>query len=112
MAVNLNNLPSRKAKCGEVSNKTWVYVFLIIAGKTSFYFTFLGNGYLNREELKTILLSGLEESKLRLNDQQVDELMEVFFEEVNAKHEGYIGLEEFKNFLLKYPEVAVNLSVR
>ena len=62
--------------------------------------------------MKTILLSGLEESKMRLNDQQVDELMEVFFEEVNSKNEGLIGLEEFKNFLLKYPEVAENLSVR
>ena len=62
--------------------------------------------------MKTILLSGLEESKLRLNDQQVDELMEVFFEEVNSKHEGLIGLEEFKSFLLKYPGVAENLSVR
>ena len=76
------------------------------------YLIYLGNGYLNREEMKTILLSGLEESKMRLNDQQVDELMEVFFEEVNSKNEGLIGLEEFKNFLLKYPEVAENLSVR
>ena len=75
-------------------------------------FCYSGNGYLNRDEMKTILLSGLEESKMRLNDQQVDELMEVFFEEVNSKHEGVIGLEEFKNFLLKYPEVAENLSVR
>lgn len=71
-----------------------------------------GNGYLNREEMKTILLSGMKESKLRLDDQQVDELMEVIFEEVSSKYEGLIGLEEFKNFLLKYPGVAENLSVR
>ena len=85
-----------------------------VADKLTFLFRVYdldGNGYLNREEMKTILLSGLEESKMRLNDQQVDELMEVFFEEVNSKHEGLIGLEEFKNFLLKYPEVAENLSV-
>ena len=62
--------------------------------------------------MKTILLSGLEESKLKLDDQQVDELMEVFFEEVDPENEGLIGLDEFKAFLLKYPGVAENLSVR
>lgn len=62
--------------------------------------------------MKTILLSGLEESKLRLNDQQVDELMEVFFEEVQSERAGVIDLQEFKNFLSKYPALAENLSVR
>ncbi|XP_046849727.1 NADPH oxidase 5-like [Xenia sp. Carnegie-2017] len=85
-----------------------------VADKLTFLFRVYdldGNGYLNREEMKTILLSGMKESKLRLDDQQVDELMEVIFEEVSSKYEGLIGLEEFKNFLLKYPGVAENLSV-
>lgn len=67
---------------------------------------------MNKEEIKKVLLSGMEESKLRLDDQQVDELMEVFFEEVDLGNEGSIGLEEFKAFLLKYPGVVENLSVR
>lgn len=54
----------------------------------------------------------MEESKLRLDDQQVEELMEVFFQEVDIENDGQIGLEEFKAFLLKYPEVVENLSVR
>ena len=59
--------------------------------------------------MKTVLLSGLEESKLKLDDQQVDELMEVFLDEMDSEREGLIGLEEFKAFLLKYPEIAENL---
>ena len=62
--------------------------------------------------MKTILLSGLEESKLKLDDQQVDELMEIFFEEIESEKVGLIGLDEFKSFLSKYPGVAENLSVR
>ena len=72
----------------------------------------IGNGYLNDEEMKTVLLSGLEESKLKLDDQQVDELMEVFLDEIDFERGGLIGLEEFKAFLLKYPEIAENLSLR
>ena len=67
---------------------------------------------MNKEEIKKVLLSGMEESKLRLDDQQVEELMEVFFQEVDIENDGQIGLEEFKAFLLKYPEVVENLSVR
>lgn len=72
----------------------------------------IGDGYLNNEEAKTVLLSGLEESKLKLDDQQVDELMEVFLDEIDFERGGLIGLEEFKAFLLKYPEIAENLSFR
>ena len=62
--------------------------------------------------MKTVLLSGLEESKLKLDDQQVDELMEVFLDEMDSEREGLIGLDVFKAFLLKYPEIAENLSLR
>ena len=72
----------------------------------------IGDGYLNNEEAKTVLLSGLEESKLKLDDQQVDELMEVFLDEMDSEREGLIGLDVFKAFLLKYPEIAENLSLR
>lgn len=54
----------------------------------------------------------MEESKLKLDDQQIDELMEVFFEEIESGNEGLIGFEDFKAFLLKYPGIADNLSIR
>lgn len=73
---------------------------------------FLGNGYLSRDEMRTVLTSCLEESKLKLDGSQIDELMEVFFEEVESENRGEISLEEFKAFLLKYPGVSENLSIR
>lgn len=71
-----------------------------------------GNGYLSAEEMRTVLTSCLEESKLKFDDQQVDELMEVFFEEIETNAEGEIGLDQFKSFLSKYPGVSENLSIR
>jgi hypothetical protein len=54
----------------------------------------------------------MEESKLKLSDQQLDELMDVFFEAMETNHKGEIGLDQFKAFLSEYPEVAENLSIR
>ena len=54
----------------------------------------------------------MEESKLKLGNQQIDELMEVLFEEIEINENGEIGLEEFKTFLSEYPGVAENLSIR
>lgn len=62
--------------------------------------------------MRTVLKSCMQESKLKLDDQQFDELMEVFFDEMETDEEGKIGLEQFKSFLLEYPGVAENLSIR
>ena len=62
--------------------------------------------------METVLKSCIEESKLKLDDQQVDELMAVLFEEVETEREGQISLQEFTSFLLKYPGVAENRSKR
>lgn len=62
--------------------------------------------------MRTVLESCLEESKLKLDEQQVEELMEVFFEEMRTDDNDQISLEQFKAFLSKYPGVAENLSIR
>ena len=76
------------------------------------FFLCVGNGYLNEEEVRTVLKSCMEESKLKLGNQQIDELMEVLFEEIETNENGEIGLEEFKTFLSDYPGVTENLSIR
>ncbi|CAB3980388.1 NADPH oxidase 5 isoform X1, partial [Paramuricea clavata] len=70
-----------------------------------------GNGYLSGDEMRTVLKSCMEESKLKLGDQQLDELMDVFFEEMETNNKGEIGLDQFKAFLSEYPGVAENLSI-
>ena len=62
--------------------------------------------------MRTVLESCLEESRLKLDEQQVEELMEVFFEEMRTDDNDQISLEQFKAFLSKYPGVAENLSIR
>ena len=71
-----------------------------------------GNGYLSEDEMRTVLKSCMEESKLKFDDQQINELMEVFFDEIERNDKGEIGLEQFKAFLSEYPGVAENLSIR
>ena len=67
---------------------------------------------MSEDEIRTVLKSCMEESKLKLDDQQVDELMEVLFEEIETNHKGEIGLDQFKAFLSEYPGVAEHLSIR
>jgi Ca2+-binding EF-hand superfamily protein len=62
--------------------------------------------------MRTVFKSCMEESKLKLGDQQLDELMDVFFEEMETNNKGEIGLDQFKAFLSEYPGVAENLSIR
>lgn len=59
-----------------------------------------------------MILSCVEESKLKLDDQQIDELLEVLFEGMDTDNSGEIGLDEFKTFLANYPDIAENLSIR
>ena len=67
---------------------------------------------MSEDEMRTVLKSCMEESKLKFDDQQINELMEVFFDEIERNDEGEIGLEQFKAFLSEYPGVAENLSIR
>ncbi|CAB3992535.1 NADPH oxidase 5, partial [Paramuricea clavata] len=85
-----------------------------VADKLTFLFRVYdidGNGYLSEDEMRTVLKSCMEESKLKLDDQQVDELMEVLFEEIETNHKGEIGLDQFKAFLSKHPGVTEHLSI-
>ncbi|CAB3988696.1 NADPH oxidase 5, partial [Paramuricea clavata] len=86
-----------------------------VADKLTFLFRVYdidGNGYLSEDEMRTVLTSCMEESKLKFDEQQVDELMEVLFEEIETNHKGEIGLEQFKAFLSKHPGVTEHLSIR
>lgn len=63
------------------------------------------------EEIKIVLKSCVEESKIKFDDQQINELAEIFFEEADADNDGMISYEEMEQFLTKYPGVAENLTI-
>ena len=72
----------------------------------------LGNGELDRDEMRTVLESCVEESSLRMDQQQLEELTDVLFEESDTEKKGFITFDELQNFLDKFPGIAENLTIR
>lgn len=72
----------------------------------------LGNGQLDRDEMKTVLQSCVEESSLSMDEQQLDELTDILFEESETQRKGFITFDELKSFLDKFPGIAENLTIR
>ena len=72
----------------------------------------LGNGELDREEMRTVLESCVEESSLSMDQQQLDELTDVLFEESDTEKKGFITFDELQSFLDKFPGIAENLTIR
>ena len=71
----------------------------------------LGNGVLNMEEMKIVLQSCTEESHMKIDEEQINELVDVFFEEADEDKDGFISFEELELFLTKHPGVAENLTI-
>ena len=63
------------------------------------------------QEIKVVLQSCVQESNITFSDEQMQELVEVFFEETDVDHNGQISFEEFALFLSKYPGVSDNLTI-
>lgn len=71
-----------------------------------------GNGSVDREELGTVLKSCMEESALKLDEHQLEELSSALFEAADTDGSGTISFEELKEELEKNPEVLENLTIR
>ncbi|XP_046846021.1 NADPH oxidase 5-like [Xenia sp. Carnegie-2017] len=70
-----------------------------------------GNGKLDRNEMKTVLESCVEESSLSMDQQQVEDLTDVLFEESDKEGKGFITFDELQSFLDKFPGIAENLTI-
>ena len=71
-----------------------------------------GNGQLDRDEMRTVLESCVEESSLSMDQQQLDELTDILFEESDLEKKGFITFDELQSFLDKFPGIAENLTIR
>ena len=71
-----------------------------------------GNGELDRDEMRTVLESCIEESSLSMDQQQLEELTDVMFEESDTDNKGFITFDELHSFLDKFPGIAENLTIR
>ena len=71
-----------------------------------------GNGYIDFEELRTVLKSCMDESALRFSESKLDELTRALFEDADVDNSGTISFEELQAELDKHPGVIENLTIR
>lgn len=61
--------------------------------------------------MRIVLQSCVQESNIKFNEDQMEELVDAFFEETDADHNGQITFKEFTSCLAKFPSVAENLTI-
>ncbi|XP_021366755.1 NADPH oxidase 5-like isoform X2 [Mizuhopecten yessoensis] len=70
-----------------------------------------GSGTIDREELKTVLMSCTEESSLSISEENMDALTDILFDSADEDCSGAISFEELKAELEKHPGVLENLTI-
>ncbi|KAK4571223.1 hypothetical protein RGQ29_029865 [Quercus rubra] len=68
-------------------------------------------GYIERDELKEMVLALLHESDLLLSDDVVEVIVDKTYNEADAKGDGRIDQEEWKEFVLKNPSLIKNVTL-
>lgn len=68
-------------------------------------------GYIEREELKEMVLALLHESDLVLSDDVVEAIVDKTFSDADKKGDGRIDPQEWKEFVLKHPTLIKNMTL-
>lgn len=71
-----------------------------------------GNGFIDFDELRTVLKSCMGESTLQFSDDKLDDLTRALIEDADVDNSGTITFEELQAQLDKYPGVIENLTIR
>ncbi|KAG2617933.1 calcineurin B-like protein 4 isoform X1 [Panicum virgatum] len=82
--------------------------------KTAFAFKLYdlrGTGYIEKEELRELVLALLDESHLCLSDSTVEEIVDNTFSQADSNGDGKIDPEEWKEFVKKNPAALRNMSL-
>ncbi|XP_043701142.1 calcineurin B-like protein 4 isoform X1 [Telopea speciosissima] len=68
-------------------------------------------GYIEREELKEMVLALLHESDLILSDDFVETIVDKTFSDADSKGDGRIDQEEWKEFVARNPALLKNMTL-
>ncbi|XP_074592771.1 calcineurin B-like protein 4 [Curcuma longa] len=69
------------------------------------------NGFIEPEELKEMVLAFLSESELCLSDELVEEIVDESFNQADARGDGKIDPDEWKDFVKKNPSLLRNMTL-
>jgi serine/threonine-protein phosphatase 2B regulatory subunit len=70
-----------------------------------------GTGFIEREELKEMVLAILNESELILSDDAVEQIVDQTFKQADMNEDGKIDSEEWKAFASKNPALLKNMTL-
>lgn len=70
-----------------------------------------GDGYISRPELLNILKASLEQFVVEISEEDMQQLVDQTFKEVDINGDGLISFDEYKSMVLKHPGIIQSLTI-